>query len=98
MHEASRYYAALRELGAPIDTIDVGGGLGVDYEGTRSRSYFSMNYSVQEYANNIVYTLAEICQQHGLPHPDIITESGRSITAHHAVLITNVVTTEPACE
>lgn len=98
MHEAARYYAALRELGAPIDTIDVGGGLGVDYEGTRSRSFCSMNYSVQEYANNIVYTLAEICEQHNLPHPDIITESGRAITAHHAVLITSVVTAEPACD
>ncbi len=98
MHEAARYYHALRELGAPIDTIDVGGGLGVDYEGTRSRSYFSMNYSVQEYANNIVYTLVETCQQFHLPHPNIITESGRAITAHHAMLITNVVTTEPACE
>jgi len=98
MHEASRYYAALRELGAPIDTIDVGGGLGVDYEGTRSRSFCSMNYSVQEYANNIVYTLAEICQQHHLPHPNIVTESGRAITAHHAMLITDVISTESACE
>lgn len=98
MHEGARYYAALRELGAPIDTIDVGGGLGVDYEGTRSRSFCSMNYSVQEYANNIVYTLAEICQQHKLPHPNIITESGRAITAHHAMLITNIISTEPACE
>jgi arginine decarboxylase len=98
MHEASRYYAALRELGAPIDTIDVGGGLGVDYEGTRSRNLCSMNYSVQEYANNIVYTLAEICEKHHLPHPNIVTESGRSITAHHAMLITDVISTEPACE
>ncbi|MDX1902234.1 MAG: biosynthetic arginine decarboxylase [Gammaproteobacteria bacterium] len=98
MHEAARYYYALRNLGAPIDTIDVGGGLGVDYEGTRSRSFCSMNYSVQEYANDIVHTLTEICQQHNLPHPNIITESGRSITAHHAMLITNVVTTESACE
>ncbi|HSW68716.1 MAG TPA: biosynthetic arginine decarboxylase [Gammaproteobacteria bacterium] len=98
MHEASRYYAALRELGAPIDTIDVGGGLGVDYEGTRSRNFCSMNYSVQEYANNIVYTLAEICEQHHLPHPHIVTESGRAITAHHAMLITDVISTEPACE
>ncbi len=98
MHEAARYYAALRELGAPIDTVDVGGGLGVDYEGTRSRSFCSMNYSVQEYANNIVYTLAEICQQHQLPHPNIVTESGRAITAHHAMLITDVISTEPACE
>ena len=98
MHEVSRYYAALRELGAPIDTVDVGGGLGVDYEGTRSRNFCSMNYSMQEYANNIVYTLAEICQQHNLPHPNVISESGRAITAHHAMLITNIISTEPACE
>src|SRR3990167_3113617 len=79
MHEGARYYAGLRSLGAPINTIDVGGGLGVDYEGTRSHSSCSMNYSIQEYANNIVYTLAEICEQHHLPHPRIITESGRAI-------------------
>lgn len=97
MKEAARYYVTLRESGAPIDTIDVGGGLGVDYEGTRSRSFCSMNYSMQEYANDIVYTLAQICEQYELPHPDIITESGRAITAHHAMLITSVVTTEPAC-
>jgi len=98
MHETARYYSALRALGAPIDTIDVGGGLGVDYEGTRSRSFCSMNYSMQEYANNIVFTFVEICKQHKLPHPQIITESGRSITAHHALLITNVISTEPPCE
>jgi arginine decarboxylase len=57
-----------------------------------------MNYSVQEYANNIVYILAETCQQHNLPHPEIITESGRAITAHHAMLITNVIATEEACD
>ncbi|RDI41329.1 biosynthetic arginine decarboxylase [Aquicella lusitana] len=98
MHEAARYYVGLRSLGAPINTIDVGGGLGVDYEGTKSRSYCSMNYSIQEYANNIVDTLAEICEQHDLPHPGIITESGRAITAHHAMLITNVISTETACD
>ena len=98
MHEGARYYAALRDLGAPIDTIDVGGGLGVDYEGTRSRSYCSMNYSVQEYANNIVYTLGEVCREHNLPHPKIITESGRAITAHHAMLITNIIATESVCD
>lgn len=98
MHEGARYYSALRELGAPIDTIDVGGGLGVDYEGTRSRSFCSMNYSIQEYANNIVYTLAEVCKQHNLPHPKIITESGRAMTAHHAMLITNIIAGEPACD
>ena len=98
MRECARYFAALNSLGAPISIVDVGGGLGVDYEGTRSRSVSSMNYSVQEYANNIVYILAETCQQHNLPHPEIITESGRAITAHHAMLITNVIATEAACD
>jgi len=98
MRECARYFAALNALGAPVSIVDVGGGLGVDYEGTRSRSHCSMNYSVQEYANNIVYVLAEICQQHNLPHPEIITESGRAITAHHALLITNVIATEEACD
>jgi arginine decarboxylase len=94
MREAVRYYAELRAMGAPVDCFDVGGGLGVDYEGTRSRSACSMNYSVGEYAYNIVHTLWEICKEHDLPHPDIITESGRGMTAHHAVLITNVIDTE----
>jgi len=98
MHEAVRYYEALRALGAPIDTIDVGGGLGIDYEGTRSRSFCSMNYSIQEYANNIVYTISDMCNQHELPHPQIVTESGRAMTAHHAVLITNVIAVMPPCE
>ncbi|MCC6303381.1 MAG: biosynthetic arginine decarboxylase, partial [Gammaproteobacteria bacterium] len=77
MREAARYYAELRAMGAPLDCMDVGGGLGVDYEGTRSRSACSMNYSVEEYAHNVVHTLWEICAEHGLPHPSIITESGR---------------------
>lgn len=98
MRECARYFASLNSLGAPISIVDVGGGLGVDYEGTRSRSFCSMNYSIQEYADNIVYILSETCQQHNLPHPEIITESGRAITAHHALLITNVIATEPACD
>jgi len=98
MHEGVRYYQTLRELGAPIDTIDVGGGLGIDYEGTRSRSFCSMNYSIQEYANNVVYTISDMCNEHKLPHPQIVTESGRAITAHHAMIITNIIASEPACE
>ncbi|NOY62637.1 MAG: biosynthetic arginine decarboxylase [Gammaproteobacteria bacterium] len=94
--EAARYYAELHRLGANIRCVDIGGGLGVDYEGTRSRSFCSMNYSIQEYARNIVHTLREICEELSLPHPDIISESGRAITAHHAVLITNVIDTERA--
>lgn len=96
MREAARYYAELRQLGAPLDCVDVGGGLGVDYEGTRSRSYCSMNYSVAEYALNIVRTLAEVCREYDLPQPDIISESGRALTAHHAVLVTAVIDHETA--
>jgi len=100
MREAARYYAELRKLGAPVRVVNVGGGLGVDYEGTRSRSFCSMNYSVQEYAHNIVHALREICAERDLPHPDIVSESGRALTAHHAVLITQVLDVEhpPAAE
>ncbi|GAB6043043.1 biosynthetic arginine decarboxylase [Endothiovibrio diazotrophicus] len=94
MREAVRYYAELRRLGAEITIADVGGGLGIDYEGTHSRSYCSVNYSVEEYARNIVHTLWEACSERELPHPDIITECGRAMTAHHAVLITNVTDTD----
>ncbi len=96
VREAARYYAEFHKLGVNIRCVDVGGGLGIDYDGTRSRSYCSMNYSVQEYANNVIHTLWEMCEQAGLPHPDVITESGRAMTAHHAVLITNVIDIERA--
>jgi arginine decarboxylase len=96
MGEAARYYAELRALGVDIRCLNAGGGLGVDYEGTRSRSFCSMNYSVDEYAHNIVHAIKEICAERGLPHPDIVTESGRAMTAHHAVLITNVIEVEQA--
>ncbi len=91
MREAARYYAELHHIGVPIRCVDVGGGLGIDYEGTRSRNYCSMNYSVGEYAYNVVRALWEICEEQGLPHPDIISESGRALTAHHAVLLTNMI-------
>ena len=96
MHEVGRYFAELHALGVPLANVDVGGGLGIDYEGTHSRSFCSVNYSVQEYANNVVHALWEICTEHNLPHPDIITESGRAMTAHHALLITNVIDSEQA--
>lgn len=92
--ECARVYAELFKLGAPIHCLDVGGGLAVDYEGTRSQSSCSMNYSLQEYANNIVYTLGDLCSEHNIPVPRIISESGRNLTAHHAVLITDVVGVE----
>ncbi len=91
MREAARYYAELRHLGADICCFDVGGGLGVDYEGSRSRSFCSMNYSMNEYAAKVVHALKEVCDAEALPHPMIISESGRALTAHHAVLITNVI-------
>jgi len=94
LKEASQFFVQLRRLGVPITTIDVGGGLGVDYDGSHSRRECSANYSLAEYADNIVATFAECCQKQGLPQPDIITESGRAITAHHAVLITNVAEVE----
>lgn len=94
MRESARAYAEMHALGVPIKTMDVGGGLGVDYEGTRSRRDYSTNYSMSQYANTIVRTLWEVCEEYELPHPDIITESGRAMTAHHAVLVTNVVDAE----
>lgn len=96
IRECARHYAELTELGVPIATIDVGGGLGVDYEGSGSRSSCSMNYTVEEYANNVVGPIAEICEQKQLPHPNIITESGRAMTAHHAMLVTDVIDIEKA--
>jgi len=94
MLECARYFVEMHRLGSNIRCVDVGGGLGVDYEGSRSRSFCSMNYSIQAYANNIVHALWEACEEYGLEHPDIITESGRAMTAHHAVLITNIIDTE----
>jgi arginine decarboxylase len=95
VHEAGRYYAELRSLGVPIHTVDVGGGLGVDYEGMQSRGSFSVNYSIHEYANNIIDEFDEICKKLDLPKPHIITETGRAITAHHALLITDIIDVEP---
>lgn len=98
LREAARFYVELKRLGAPVEVLDVGGGLGVDYEGTRSRSYCSMNYSVREYARTIVRTVQAVCEEAGLPVPDLISESGRALTAHHAVLIADVVDTEVLSE
>ena len=94
LRECARFYSELRRLGTPIGTVDIGGGLGVDYEGTRSRSSCSMNYSVQEYAYNVVHILQSECDRANLPHPDLISESGRALTAHHSVLIANVIDRE----
>ncbi len=94
LRECARYYSQLRTLGVPIDTVDIGGGLGIDYEGTRSRSSCSVNYSLAEYAYNVVHAMREECEATGAPHPNIISESGRALTAHHAVLVTNVIDRE----
>jgi len=94
VNESARFYCELREMGANIEFFDIGGGLAVDYDGTRSQSSNSMNYGLMEYARNIVTTVGDVCQQYEQPMPVIISESGRSITAHHAVLITNVIGNE----
>ncbi|WXG56917.1 MAG: biosynthetic arginine decarboxylase [Candidatus Sedimenticola sp. (ex Thyasira tokunagai)] len=90
MQEAARYFVEARRLGAPIDFIDVGGGLGVNYYGSISSNISSMDYSLQEYANGIVWTMKEVCNEEGLSHPHIISESGRALVAHHALLIVDV--------
>ena len=94
LKEAGQFYIELHRLGAHIKIIDAGGGLGVDYDGSRSRRESSINYSLEEYAQNIVRSFAELCAEKKIPQPDIITESGRALTAHHAVLITNVTDVE----
>ena len=98
MREATRYFVELSVLGAKVRYMDVGGGLGIDYEGTRSRSYCSINYGVNQYASSIVQPLAEACEEYALPPPRIITECGRAMTAHHAVLVANVSEVEQAPE
>jgi len=98
MREASRYFVELCKLGIPIRYVDVGGGLGVDYEGTRSRSACSINYGLDQYASTIVEPLAQACAEHGFAPPHVISETGRAMTAHHAVLVTNVSDIERAPE
>ncbi len=90
MREAVRYFVELSRMGLAITHMDVGGGLGVDYEGTRSRSDCSINYGLDEYASAVVGALAEACAANGLKTPHVLTESGRALTAHHAVLVVNV--------
>ena len=91
LREATQFYGRLTEMGYDIDFIDIGGGLGVDYDGTRSpESASSMNYSIQEYANDAVSALVDVCVKNGIKQPNIITESGRSLTAHHSILILEV--------
>lgn len=91
MAETASVYRALRKLGSSLDCVDVGGGLAVDYEGRRATSFCSMNYALEDYAKIVVETLQKTCEAHDLPHPEIISESGRAMTAHHAVLLTEVI-------
>ncbi len=98
MREATRYFVELSKLGAKVTHVDVGGGLGIDYEGTRSRSYCSINYGIHQYASSIVQPLAEACEEYKITPPRIVTECGRAMTAHHAMLVTNVSEVERAPE
>jgi arginine decarboxylase len=94
LQEVVRFYAELRAMGVEVTHVDVGGGLGVDYDGSNSTVTASVNYTVQEYANDVVYTFAEACRELELPMPHLISESGRALTAHHALLLLNVIDVE----
>src|SRR5438270_4817385 len=90
VQEAARFYAKIFKMGFAIEFLDVGGGLGVDYDGSASAFDSSTNYNLQEYANDIIYYVADVCNTEKVPHPDIISESGRAVVAHHSVLIVEV--------
>ncbi|MEN9785278.1 MAG: hypothetical protein RLZZ299_542 [Pseudomonadota bacterium] len=90
LQEAGRIFVELHKLGAPMRYFDVGGGLGVDYDGSRSNFESSVNYTIDEYAADVVAAVAQACDEAGVPHPNIVTESGRATAAHHAVLVFNV--------
>jgi arginine decarboxylase len=98
LEEIGRYYVELRNMGFGITHVDVGGGLGVDYEGSRSTRPASVNYSMREYASDIVYTLGSVCRTEELPMPHLISESGRALTAHHSLLLINVIDVESQIE
>ena len=98
LDEVARYYVELRRMGFGISHVDVGGGLGVDYDGSRSTRTASMNYTMREYANDVVYTLGATCRNEELPMPHLISESGRAITAHHSMLLVNVIDVETLTE
>ncbi len=94
LRECGRFYVELSKMGAPISTVDVGGGLGVDYEGTGSRSACSMNYDLSEYASAVVTAFDRAARDAGLPQPALMSESGRAVTAHHALLLANIIDAE----
>jgi len=91
INEGARIYTELSKLGCHIDYFDAGGGLGIDYDGSRSRSDSSVNYTLKEYIADIVYGLKQMCDIEGIKHPHIVTESGRALTAHHSCVVTNVI-------
>ena len=90
LREAAQVYVNLARMGAPLGYLDVGGGLGIDYDGSQTNFTSSLNYTLQEYANDIVFGVMEVCDFHGVAHPVIVSESGRATVAHHAVLIIDV--------
>ncbi len=90
MKEAARVYAKIRQMKVPVDLLDVGGGMAVDYDGSKTAFDSSANYTAQEFANDVVYTIMQVCDDENVPHPTIIQESGRYLTAYHAILVTNV--------
>jgi arginine decarboxylase len=87
VREATRHYAKLRKMGHPIEYLDVGGGLAIDYDGSRSTFHSSMNYTVEQYARDVVYNISDVCDEERVPHPNIVSESGRAMVAHHSVLV-----------
>lgn len=89
--EAARVYAKVKRMGLNVEYLNVGGGLGVDYDGSKTSSDSSMNYTMQEYTNDVVYTIKDVCENESVPEPNIVTESGRAITAYHSMVVTNVV-------
>jgi arginine decarboxylase len=96
LNEAARYYVELYKMGCTdLAYLDVGGGLGVDYDGSQTNFQSSMNYSVQEYANDVVFAIQNVCDSAEVPHPTIVTESGRAVAAHHSVLVVNVLSVSP---
>jgi arginine decarboxylase len=90
LREASQVYVNLVKMGAPLGYLDVGGGLGVDYDGSQTNFTSSLNYTLQEYANDVIFGVMEVCDSRGVPHPTIVSESGRATVAHHAVLVMDV--------
>jgi len=90
MKEAARVYAKIYQMKIPIDLLDVGGGMAVDYDGSKTAFDSSANYTAQEFANDVVYTIKQVCDDENVPHPTIIQESGRYLSAYHAILVTNV--------